>query len=155
MSFKHRFGADDVVINSDEIAYDGFFQLKKLSLSHQRFDGQASQTFSRELCIRGDAVGVLLYDPRLECFAMVEQIRIGALNRDQSPWLLEIVAGMLDKDGEDKRLTQFVKPCVSSTRSFPVIPKMAPETFQSRSQMELGSDLAASIDFEAFSGSRR
>ncbi len=100
--FKHKYAASDVVIADDELAYDGFFKLRNLKLSHKRFDGQQSQTFERELCVRGDAVGVLLYDPELERFAVVEQIRIGVLNREQSPWLLEIVAGMLDKEGEDK-----------------------------------------------------
>lgn len=96
-----QFAQDDVQILSEESAYQGFFALKKITLKHRLFAGGWSEVFHRELCIRGDAVGVLLYDPQLQEFAMVEQLRIGALQREQSPWLLELVAGMLDKEHED------------------------------------------------------
>ncbi len=102
MTYQPQFDQSDIIIEHDEYAYDGFFTLRKIQLSHQRFDGSQSAVFERELCVRGDAVGILLYDPRLQQFAMVEQIRIGAMGREQSPWLLELVAGMLDKEGEDK-----------------------------------------------------
>ncbi len=102
MTYQPQFDQSDIIIEHDEYAYDGFFTLRKIQLSHQRFDGSQSAVFERELCVRGDAVGSLLYDPRRQQFAMVEQIRIGAIGRAQSPWLLELVAGMLDKEGEDK-----------------------------------------------------
>ena len=98
---EHQFTQSDVEIVSEQSAYDGFFTLKNLTLKHKLFDGAWSESFQRELCVRGDAVGVLLYDPVLQKFAMVEQLRIGVLNRPQSPWLLELVAGMLDKPDED------------------------------------------------------
>ncbi len=98
---EQQFTQSDVEIVSEQSAYDGFFKLKNITLKHKLFDGSWSESFQRELCVRGDAVGVLLYDPQLQQFAMVEQIRIGVLNRNQSPWLLELVAGMLDKPDED------------------------------------------------------
>lgn len=97
-----QFQQQDVEVLSEALAFDGFFSLKTLSLRHSLFNGGVSAVFQRELCIRGDAVGVLLYDATTNKFALVEQLRIGALQRSQSPWLLEIVAGMLDKAGEDK-----------------------------------------------------
>jgi ADP-ribose pyrophosphatase len=48
-------------------------------------------------------VGVLLYDPILDSVALVEQFRVGAYghqrvhNTNNSPWLLELVAGLIDK----------------------------------------------------------
>jgi ADP-ribose pyrophosphatase len=96
-----QFSQDDVKIINEETAYQGFFSLKKLTIKHRLFDGEWSQPFQREMCVRGDAVGVLLYDPHLQLFALVEQLRIGVLQRKQSPWLLELVAGMLDKADED------------------------------------------------------
>lgn len=54
----------------------------------------------REIFERGNAVGVLLYDPKLDRFVMIEQCRPGALKDKQSPWLLEIIAGMVE-EGED------------------------------------------------------
>lgn len=92
----------DVEIVETEVAYDGFYQMHKLTLKHQLFSGAQSQVFERELCLRKDAVGILLYDPVLQKLALVEQLRIGVIGREQSPWLLEIVAGMLDKRGEQK-----------------------------------------------------
>ena len=96
-SFKQK----DVEIVEQDLAFDGFFKLKSLKLRHALFNGGQSAIIERELCVRGDAVGGLLYDPQLQRFAMVEQLRIGVLGREQSPWLLELVAGMLDKDSED------------------------------------------------------
>lgn len=97
---QKEFSQADVEILDEELAYNGFFKLKKLHLKHRLFAGGWSETFLREMCVRGDAVGVLLYDPLLQQFALVEQLRIGVLGREQSPWLLELVAGMLDKDHE-------------------------------------------------------
>jgi ADP-ribose pyrophosphatase len=40
---------------------------------------------------------VLLYDPTLDAIGMVEQFRIGAAFRAGSPWLLELVAGLVEE----------------------------------------------------------
>jgi ADP-ribose pyrophosphatase len=91
-----RLGHADIEITGEEVVYDGFWQLKLIRLRHRRFDGGWSAELRRELHCRGEAVGVLLYDPQLDAIAMVEQIRIGALSRPQSPWLFELVAGLLE-----------------------------------------------------------
>lgn len=96
---QDRFTRDDVKIARDDLVYDGFFKLRKLALSHRRFDGSWSEEFTRELMVRREAVGVLLYDPQLDAVALIEQFRTGALEHGRSPWLLEIVAGLID-DGE-------------------------------------------------------
>lgn len=95
-----EFSQADIAIISDETVYKGFFSLRKLSLKHRLFEGGWSAPLTRELCVRGDAVGILLFDPQLKQFALVEQVRIGVLGRESSPWLLELVAGMLDKNHE-------------------------------------------------------
>ncbi len=92
----------DLDIIKRESLYDGFFKIHCLTLKHQLFEGTVSKVFERELCIRNDAVGILLYDPNLQKLALVEQMRIGAVDRLQSPWMLEVVAGMIDKDGESQ-----------------------------------------------------
>ncbi len=97
-----QFGQQDVVIEKEQLNFDGFFKLKKAQLRHRLFKGGWSNVFEREICVRGDAVGILLYDPRCQKFALVEQLRMGVIGRKQSPWLLEIVAGMLDKDAESE-----------------------------------------------------
>ena len=50
----------------------------------------------RELFQRGDAVGVLLYDPNNHLIGLVEQFRIGAQRDRFGPWQYEVVAGMID-----------------------------------------------------------
>jgi ADP-ribose pyrophosphatase len=83
-------------ILDEAIVFDGFWPLKVLQLRHQRFAGGWSETMRRELHCRGEAVGVLLYDPQLDAIGIVEQFRVGAAQRPGNPWLLELVAGLLE-----------------------------------------------------------
>ena len=97
-----EFGQQDVQIEQQDYAYQGFYQLKQLRLRQRLFEGGWSGSFQRELCVRQDAVGILLYDANSQQFALVEQMRVGVLGRQQSPWLLELVAGLLDKSDESE-----------------------------------------------------
>jgi len=91
----------DVEILQEEDVFKGFFRLTRFKLRHRLFGGGWSQIFTRELFRRRDAVGVLLYDPQRDQVGLVEQFRVGVYTRaDENPWLLEIVAGVIDKDGE-------------------------------------------------------
>jgi len=94
-----QFNANDVTVEKRETVFQGFFRMDKLWLTHARFDGREMPTFTRELFVRGDATCVLPYDPERDEVVLLEQFRLGALGRDQSPWLLELVAGM-NEDGE-------------------------------------------------------
>ncbi len=80
-----------------QIVFDGFFRMEKYRLSHTLFEGGWTPALSRELFERGHAVAILLYDPREDAVVLVEQFRIGCLDRSGSPWLLEIVAGMVEE----------------------------------------------------------
>ena len=84
-----------VEIESHSICFQGFFRIEKFRLRHELFKGGMSETMSRELFERGQAVAVLPYDPVLDRVVLIEQFRIGALNDPQGPWLTEIVAGMI------------------------------------------------------------
>lgn len=94
----HQFSADDVEVLARETAYKGFFKVEKLQLRHRRFAGDWSEPLTRELLVRRDAAGVLLYDPKLDAVALIEQFRVGTLDRGTSPWLFELVAGLIDTD---------------------------------------------------------
>lgn len=87
------------ITQRDDI-YQGFSSLCNLTLNIQKYDGSWMQGFSRELVERPEAAGVLLFDPIKEVCVMIEQFRIGAVNKVDSPWLLEVVAGIFDKDDE-------------------------------------------------------
>lgn len=89
-----QFSAKDVDIQKRETVYKGFFSMEKLTLRHARFAGGKTEAFTRELFQRGDATCVLPYDPQRDEVVLLEQFRPGAIGRDQSPWLLELVAGI-------------------------------------------------------------
>lgn len=91
-----RFGNSDVSQISKERVYDGFFQMDKYTLKHKLFSGEQGQEFTREIFERGNAVVVMAYDIKQDNLILVEQFRPGALRGDDSPWLLEFIAGMFD-----------------------------------------------------------
>lgn len=72
--------------------------MEKFRLRHRLFDGGMSQPITRELFERGHAVALLLYDPQRDEVVLLEQFRIGALDAPGGPWLVEIVAGVIDRD---------------------------------------------------------
>jgi len=105
-----QFAAKDVEILGDEIHYNGFYQLRSLTLRHRLFKGGWSEAINRELFSRHDAVGVLLVDTTLNKVLLIEQLRIGVIGsavaeqQATSPWLLELVAGLIDSDEEPEEI---------------------------------------------------
>jgi ADP-ribose pyrophosphatase len=96
MGERDQFRRTDVEILDDELAFDGFWQLRVKTLRHRCFAGGWSEPMRREVHCRGNAVGVLLYDPVLDAVGLVEQFRVGALEDAQTPWLFELVAGLIE-----------------------------------------------------------
>tara|TARA_R110002153_G_scaffold271355_2_gene438621 strand:+ start:4345 stop:4992 length:648 start_codon:yes stop_codon:yes gene_type:complete len=92
-----QFSSEDVEILSKETLYQGFFKMVKYAFKHKLFKGGWSGVVEREIFERGHAIAVLPYDPVLDEFVMIEQVRIGALPTSTSPWLLEVVAGIIDE----------------------------------------------------------
>ena len=76
--------------------YDGYFKLDRVTLRYEKYDGAMSETISRLVFERGDAVGVLLYDRQRDSVLLIEQFRLPAYLRGGEGWLLEIVAGIVD-----------------------------------------------------------
>lgn len=91
---------DDVLVEQRERCFQGFYRLDRLHLKHRLFAGNMGPAIRRELFVRPDAVCVLPYDPHTDSVVLVEQFRIGALDKSPKPWLLEIVAGLIDTDEE-------------------------------------------------------
>jgi ADP-ribose pyrophosphatase len=79
-----------------KVVFDGFFRIVRYRLRHRLFAGGMGPELVREVLERGPAVVVLPYDPEREQVVLVEQFRIGALERERDPWLLEPVAGMIE-----------------------------------------------------------
>ncbi|MDP7561813.1 MAG: NUDIX domain-containing protein [Methylococcales bacterium] len=85
-----------VNVIKQEYLYRGFLSLKRIRLQHTLFEGGWSDEIDRELIDRGDCVAVLLYDPDVDAVVLIEQFRVGALGHSKTPWLLEIVAGVVE-----------------------------------------------------------
>ncbi len=98
MSDLLRLGVKDVEITAIKNKYRGFFAMNEYHLRHKLFNGKMSGVFTREIFERGDAVVLLPYDPVNDSVVLQEQFRPGALRENESPWLLECVAGMFGKD---------------------------------------------------------
>lgn len=79
-----------------EVAYEGFFRLVRYRVRHTLFEGGWSGELQREVFERGHAAAVLPYDPERDRVALVEQFRVGALEAPGGPWLLELVAGIVE-----------------------------------------------------------
>lgn len=95
---------EDLDIIDKKTPYNGYFSIDKYTLKHRLFEGGWSDQITREVFERGHAVAVLLFDADLDQIVLVEQFRIGAYaaskyqhwQDDHSPWLLELVAGIVD-----------------------------------------------------------
>ncbi|MDH5188998.1 MAG: NUDIX domain-containing protein [Rhodospirillaceae bacterium] len=101
-----KFKASDVEVVEKTRVWDGYFQLDKYLLRHALHNGNTSGEMSREIFERGHAAAALLYDPILEKLVFIEQFRPGAYaalsspwfdEKTFSPWMLEIVAGIIDE----------------------------------------------------------
>ena len=55
-----------------------------------------TEPMRREVHMRKDAVGVLLYDVAQDALVLVEQFRAGAVDDPATPWKLEFVAGLVE-----------------------------------------------------------
>ena len=80
-----------------DIACQGFFRIDRFRLQHELFAGGWGEPLTRELFERGHAAAILPYDPVLDRVVMIEQFRIGALEAPGGPWLMEIVAGIIEQ----------------------------------------------------------
>lgn len=60
---------------------------------------------TRELLVKGAASAVIAYDPEEDAVVLVEQVRIGAYQPEsaRSPWLLELIAGMVEAGNNLKK----------------------------------------------------
>lgn len=76
--------------------FKGHYQIDRYRLRHRKFDGGWTEEMTREIFERGHAAAVLLYDPQLDHVVLIEQFRPGAHAAGVEPWLIEIVAGIID-----------------------------------------------------------
>ena len=94
---------DKFELLSEDTAYDGFNSIEILNFKYRKFNGGQSNVIERELFRRKSYVGVLLYDPKRQEVILIEQFRIGPMVNNEHPWLLEIVAGMVDDEENNEQ----------------------------------------------------
>lgn len=92
------FTAKDVTVHEKKRIFKQRFAIDQYIVSYKKFSGGETGRLLREIFERdANAVAILPYDPVTDEVVLIEQFRPGALNDPVSPWLLEIVAGMIDK----------------------------------------------------------
>lgn len=106
MSDFFKADADAVEVVRREHCFRGFYRLDRLHLRHRQFSGAMGPLISRELFVRHDAVCVLPYDPVRDEVVLIEQFRVGALDKKTSPWLLELVAGLIEEGEQPEQVAR-------------------------------------------------
>jgi len=97
------FTEKDFEILARKVVHEGIFRYVKYELRHKLFKGGWTPVLQREVVERTSAAGILPYDPILDRVVLISQFRVGAISHlttppssaKTSPWLLEIVAGIL------------------------------------------------------------
>ena len=104
---------DDLEVLERKRTFRGYFQMDQWRLRHRLFEGGWSAEITRECLERGHAVGVLPYDPVRDEVVLIEQFRVGAAasapspnwhGKPPSPWLIEIVAGIVEEGEEPQEV---------------------------------------------------
>lgn len=96
--------APAVEILSREICFQGFYRMARFRLRHRQFSGALGPELEREVFVRPDAVCVLPYDAVRDEVVLIEQFRVGAVEKTANPWLVELVAGLIDKDEQPEEV---------------------------------------------------
>ncbi|MBX2885262.1 MAG: NUDIX domain-containing protein [Granulosicoccus sp.] len=89
-----------------ETLHDGWFRIHRLRFEHSLFAGGKTGEVEREVFERGHVAAVLPYDPVSDRVALIEQFRIGALHDEQDPWLVEVIAGMIEPGEEPEDMVR-------------------------------------------------
>ncbi|GGO78613.1 adenosine diphosphate sugar pyrophosphatase [Marinobacterium nitratireducens] len=142
--WKPQFGHRDFRIEQDEPLYHGFFRLDRLRVTHRCFLG-GEVTIQRELYRRRDAVCVLPYDAQLDCLVLIEQFRVGTLDHPDTPWQLELVAGLVEQgeSAEDVACREAVEEADLALGEIEHITRFTPSPGAAREYIDL---LCARVD---------
>jgi len=94
--FEQKFTKKDVEIIDCATVYQDYYRIDKYQLRYRLFAGGWSKVITREVFERGQAAGVLLFDPVLNKVVLIEQLRVGIISKTDKLWLLELVAGVIE-----------------------------------------------------------
>lgn len=88
----------DVEVIEKKIAYSGYFRIDRYKLRYSLHDGGMSSEVVREIFERGQVAALLMLDPHRDAVVLIEQFRPGPFAAGDPPWLIEIVAGVIEGD---------------------------------------------------------
>lgn len=80
-----------------ETRFQGYFKINQHVVRIERFAGGHFE-LKREVFERGHAIAVLPYDPERDEVVLIEQFRVGAMCAGEYPWLIELIAGIIEKN---------------------------------------------------------
>jgi len=89
-----------------ENCFQGFYRLDRLQLRHELFAGGMGREINREVFVRHDAVCVLPYDPQRDEVVLIPPPPVRPMTNTASPWLVELVAGLIDKDEQPEQVAR-------------------------------------------------
>jgi ADP-ribose pyrophosphatase len=95
-----------VEILDRSVRYQGYFQIVRYRFRHRLFAGGWTGEISREVFERGQAAGLLPYDPAADTVVLIEQFRIGALVAGLPAWQTEVVAGIIEDDEDPEEVAR-------------------------------------------------
>jgi ADP-ribose pyrophosphatase len=95
-AWQPSFQKTDVTLLADESVHQGFVALRRFSVQFPLFEGGMSVPVEREIAFRPSAATVLLYDPKQQKVVLIEQFRAPVLWSPINPWLLDVVAGVIE-----------------------------------------------------------
>ena len=87
----------NIDFNVVEKLSNGFLKLFKAKVV-QEVSKEKTVEYYREFIVRADAVAILVRDPNTDLLLFTSQFRPGAAFHNESPFVLDIVAGMIDKN---------------------------------------------------------
>jgi ADP-ribose diphosphatase len=87
---------DRVELVEKQAAFCGYFRIDRFRLRFPLYRGGMSREVVREVLERGRVAAVLLLDPDNDAVVLIEQFRPGPYAAGEQPWLIEIVAGVIE-----------------------------------------------------------
>jgi ADP-ribose pyrophosphatase len=97
---------DSVVLIEKQAAFKGYFRIHRLRLRFPLYEGGMSGEVVREILERGRVAAVLLVDPDRDAVVLIEQFRPGPYAAGDQPWLIEVVAGVIEGEESAEEMTR-------------------------------------------------
>ncbi|WP_026729000.1 NUDIX domain-containing protein [Flavobacterium denitrificans] len=94
----------EIKITETKLLSDNWYILNKVTFTYQK-ENAPLQTHTREVYDRGNGAGILLYNSTKKTVILTRQFRLPSfLNGNKSGMMIEVCAGLLDKDNPEQAI---------------------------------------------------